>query len=95
MQWGCDFIKISDLVRGGESGVLACARIFRRAAREQAHSWLSAQMRTHFCFAKGLLSHLSLKIKRTPNGVLLILAEGVGFEPTWDYSQTVFKTASL
>ena len=21
------------------------------------------------------------------------LAEGVGFEPTWDYSQTVFKTS--
>ena len=25
----------------------------------------------------------------------VFLAEGVGFEPTWDYSQTVFKTASL
>ncbi len=23
------------------------------------------------------------------------MAEGVGFEPTWDCSQTVFKTASL
>ena len=27
--------------------------------------------------------------------MLFILAEGVGFEPTWDCSQTVFKTASL
>ena len=25
----------------------------------------------------------------------LFMAEGVGFEPTWDCSQTVFKTASL
>ena len=27
--------------------------------------------------------------------VFVLLAEGKGFEPLWDYSQTVFKTASL
>ncbi len=39
---------------------------------------------------------LSAKRKRASlAGALFLLAEGVGFEPTWDLSQTVFKTASL
>ena len=32
--------------------------------------------------------------KKAPLGAFL-LAEGVGFEPTWAFTQTVFKTASL
>ena len=33
--------------------------------------------------------------KSTPWGWIHILAEAEGFEPPWDCSQTVFKTASL
>ena len=29
--------------------------------------------------------------KKDTNGVLFLLAEGVGFEPTWAFTQTVFK----
>ena len=39
--------------------------------------------------------HLPTKKGAPREGRSLFVAEGVGFEPTWACTQTVFKTASL
>ena len=67
-------------------GYSPAAKIFRRAACEQAHRAgfrlkcepISASLRSQ----RWILSTPTFKPKRAPTGALLVLAEGVGFEPT-------------